>query len=283
MQTRWTRGWKRQAQWIWIAIIAVLMNALAPSISHALAAAEGNPAAFEICRADKSKPLPAPFLQMAPPTPVPSACRRPWCPACRSPSSPGSIHSCSTARRSRLRRGRRRARAGRLRTPDSVLQLRLEARSVIVSEVDMKTKFFAGAMALMSFAAAVQAQVTVNDPWVRATVPAAKASGAFMQIQSAQDARLVEVRSTVAGMAEIHQMGMENNVMKMQQVNGIDLPAGKTVELASGGYHIMLMQLKRQLKAGETVPLTLVVQKKDKKLETIELNVAVRPLTYSAK
>jgi periplasmic copper chaperone A len=147
----------------------------------------------------------------------------------------------------------------------------------------MKTKFFAGAMALMSFAAAVQAQVTVNDPWVRATVPAAKASGAFMQIQSAQDARLVEVRSSVAGMAEIHQMGMENNVMKMQQVNGIDLPAGKTVELASGGYHIMLMQLKRQLKAGETVPLTLVVQKKDKKLETIELNVAVRPLTYSAK
>ncbi|KQW87293.1 hypothetical protein ASC94_28260 [Massilia sp. Root418] len=64
MQTRWTTRWQRQAQWIWIAIIAVLMNALAPSISHALAAAEGNPAAFEICRADKSKPLPAPFLQM---------------------------------------------------------------------------------------------------------------------------------------------------------------------------------------------------------------------------
>ena len=72
-------------------------------------------------------------------------------------------------------------------------------------------------------------------------------------------------------------------MMKMQPVSGIDLPAGKPVDLASGGYHIMLMQLKRQLKEGETVPLTLVVQKKDKKLETIELNVAVRPLTYSAK
>lgn len=147
----------------------------------------------------------------------------------------------------------------------------------------MKTKFFAGAIALMSFAAAVQAQVTVKDPWVRATVPAAKASGAFMQIQSAQDARLVEVRSSVAGIAELHQMAMENNMMKMQQVDGIDLPAGKTVPLASGGYHIMLMQLKRQLKEGETVPLTLVVERKDKKRETIELNVAVRPLTYSAK
>ncbi|CAN7452566.1 copper chaperone PCu(A)C [Pseudoduganella sp. LjRoot289] len=144
----------------------------------------------------------------------------------------------------------------------------------------MNTKFFAALFAL-ALAAGAQAQVTVKDPWVRATVPAAKASGAFMQLQSAQDARLVEVRSSVAGVVEIHQMAMENNMMKMQQVDGIDLPAGKPVELASGGYHIMLMMLKRQLKEGETVPLTLVVQKKDKKLETVELNVAVRPLTYS--
>lgn len=147
----------------------------------------------------------------------------------------------------------------------------------------MKNKFLAGAAALsaLMFATCAVAQVTVKDPWVRATVPAAKASGAFMQLQSAQDARLVEVRSSVAGMVEIHQMAMENNMMKMQQVDGVDLPAGKPVALASGGYHIMLMMLKRQLKEGETVPLTLVVRNKDKKLETIELNVAVRPLTYS--
>jgi copper(I)-binding protein len=144
----------------------------------------------------------------------------------------------------------------------------------------MHTKYQAGAIALMFAAACAQAQVTVKDPWARATVPAAKASGAFMQLQSAQDARLVEVRSSVAAVAEIHQMAMENNMMKMQLVDGIDLPAGKTVELASGGYHIMLMQLKRQLKDGETVPLTLVVQKKDKKLETIEVNVPVRPISY---
>lgn len=146
----------------------------------------------------------------------------------------------------------------------------------------MKTTFFAGAaLSALMFATCAQAQVTVKDPWVRATVPAAKASGAFMQLQSAQDARLVEVRSSVAGMVEIHQMAMENNMMKMQQVDGVDLPAGKPVALASGGYHIMLMMLKRQLKEGETVPLTLVVRNKDKKLETIELNVAVRPLSYS--
>jgi copper(I)-binding protein len=144
----------------------------------------------------------------------------------------------------------------------------------------MKTQF-ASAFALMFAAACAQAQVTVKDPWIRATVPAAKATGAFMQLQSAQDARLIEVRSSVAGIAEIHQMAMENNVMKMEAVTGVDLPAGKPVALASGGYHIMLMQLKRQLKEGETVPLTLVVQKKDKQIETVEVNVAVRALTYS--
>ena len=146
----------------------------------------------------------------------------------------------------------------------------------------MKTQFLASAaLSALMFATCAQAQVIVTDPWVRATVPAAKASGAFMRLQSAQDARLVEVRSSVAGMVEIHQMAMDNNMMKMQQVDGIDLPAGKPVDLASGGYHVMLMMLKRQLKEGETVPLTLVVRKKDKKLETVELNVAVRPLTYT--
>ncbi|MES2263279.1 MAG: copper chaperone PCu(A)C [Pseudomonadota bacterium] len=143
----------------------------------------------------------------------------------------------------------------------------------------MKKQLFACASALL-LSAAAQAQVTVTNAWVRATVPAAKASGAFMQLQSAQDARLIEVRSGVAGMAELHQMAMENNVMKMQAVPGLDLPAGKPVQLASGGYHVMLMQLKRQLKEGETVPLTLVVQRKDKTLDTIELAVPVKALTY---
>jgi copper(I)-binding protein len=85
------------------------------------------------------------------------------------------------------------------------------------------------------------AQVTVKDPWVRATVPAQKATGAFMQITSAQDARLVEARSPVAGVVEVHEMVMEKEVMKMRAIKGLDLPAGKTVELKPGGYHVMLM------------------------------------------
>jgi len=67
----------------------------------------------------------------------------------------------------------------------------------------------------------------------------------------------------------------------MAPVDAIDLPAGKTVELASGGYHIMLMGLKRQLKEGETIPVTLVVEGKDKKRQSVEVQVPVRPLSYS--
>ena len=137
--------------------------------------------------------------------------------------------------------------------------------------------------ALMFAAFPVMAQVTVKDPWVRATVPAQKATGAFMQITSAQDARLVEARSPVAGVVEVHEMVMEKEVMKMRAMKGLDLPAGKTVDLKPGGYHVMLMDLKEQMKEGTTVPVTLVVESKDRKRSTVEVKAAVKPLTTPAK
>ena len=137
--------------------------------------------------------------------------------------------------------------------------------------------------ALMFAAFPVMAQVTVKDPWVRATVSAQKATGAFMQITSAQDARLVEAKSPVAGVVEVHEMVMEKDVMKMRAVKGLDLPAGKTVELKPGGYHIMFMDLKQQMKEGTTVPVTLVIEGKDKKRSTVEVKAAVKPLTTPAK
>jgi copper(I)-binding protein len=132
-----------------------------------------------------------------------------------------------------------------------------------------------------AFVLPAQAQVTVKDPWVRATVSAQKATGAFMQITSAQDARLVEARSPVAGVVEVHEMVMEKDVMKMRAVKGLDLPAGKTVELKPGGYHVMLMDLKEQMKEGATVPVTLVIEGKDKKRSTVEIKAPVKPLTSS--
>jgi hypothetical protein len=135
-----------------------------------------------------------------------------------------------------------------------------------------------------AFVLPAQAQVTVKDPWVRATVSQQMATGAFMQITSAQDARLVEVKSPVAGIVEIHEMAMDKDVMKMRALpNGLDLPAGKTVELKSGGYHVMLMDLKRQMKEGDSVPMTLVVEGKDKKRTTIEVKAPVKPLATASK
>jgi copper(I)-binding protein len=104
-----------------------------------------------------------------------------------------------------------------------------------------------------------------------------------MQITSAQDARLVEARSPVAGVVEVHEMVMEKDVMKMRAIKGLDLPAGKTVELKPGGYHVMLMDLKEQMKEGATVPVTLVIEGKDKKRSTIEVKAPVKPLTTPAK
>jgi copper(I)-binding protein len=145
-------------------------------------------------------------------------------------------------------------------------------------------KHLIGAAVLAALSSAVSlsahAQVVVKDAWARATVPAAKASGAFMQVESKGDARLVDVRTPLAT-AELHQMAMQDNRMSMAHVAAIDLPAGKPVALAPGGYHVMLMGLKQQLKEGDVVPLTLVVEHKGGKRENVEVQVLVRPLTYS--
>jgi hypothetical protein len=133
-------------------------------------------------------------------------------------------------------------------------------------------------LAALLVTAAAQAQVSVKGAWVRATVPQQKSTGAFMQIISAKDARLVEARSPVAGIVEIHEMAMVGDVMKMRAVEALDLPAGKAVELKPGGYHVMLMDLKGQVKDGDQVPLTLVVQGRDGKRQTLEIKAAARPL-----
>jgi copper(I)-binding protein len=137
-------------------------------------------------------------------------------------------------------------------------------------------------LATALFSTSALAQVTVLDPWVRATVPQQKAAGAFMRVQSATAARLVGVSTPVAGRAELHEMAMENNTMRMRQVDAIDLPAGKAVNLASGGYHVMFFDLKRQLKEGETVPVTLIVQDAAKKSSSVTVEAKVQPMSYVA-
>ena len=131
-------------------------------------------------------------------------------------------------------------------------------------------------------AGAAQAQVSVKDPWVRATVPQQQATGAFMQITAAKDTRLVSVSSPLTPNAEVHEMAMQDNIMRMRQVPSIELPAGKSVDLKPGGYHVMFMNLKAQVKAGDTVPITLVFEDKAGRRETVEIKAPVRPLNSGA-
>lgn len=119
--------------------------------------------------------------------------------------------------------------------------------------------------------------VDVQGAWVRATVPGQSGTGGFMSLRSPTAAlQLVGFSTPVAGTAELHEMAMDGNVMRMRPVDGLDLPAGQTVELKPGGHHLMLMALKRPLTAGSTVPLVLRFKTPDGKLLEQKVAVPVR-------
>jgi len=140
--------------------------------------------------------------------------------------------------------------------------------------------------ALVVFALGASAQVDVKNAWARATVKGQMATGAFMLITAKEGTKLVGGSSPVAGVTQVHEMKMEGGVMKMAEVKGgLDLPAGKTVELKPGGYHVMLMDLKEPLAKDSTVPLTLVFKdaKGVESKQELKLPVAMTaPAAYSA-
>ena len=145
----------------------------------------------------------------------------------------------------------------------------------------MKLQAFIATLALTSTTLYAQS-VEVKDAWVRASVQGQMATGAFMKLKSKDGAQLVSVSTPVAGVAEVHEMKMEGDVMKMRAVPALDLPAGKTVELKPGGYHVMLMDLKTALKKDSTVPLTLVFKDAKGVQSTLALKVpvAVMPMAH---
>lgn len=142
----------------------------------------------------------------------------------------------------------------------------------------MKPSSFLVAAALCGTLGVAQAATTVADAWVRGTVPQQQASGAFMRITSAEGGKLVAVTSPVAATVEVHEMKMDGGVMKMGAVPSLELPAGQAVELKPGGYHVMLMGLKHQLKGGDQVPLTLTIEGKGGQKETLQVTAPVKAL-----
>jgi len=141
----------------------------------------------------------------------------------------------------------------------------------------------AAALSALTLASlAVQAQVSVKEPWVRATVAQQKATGAFMQITGTEPARLIEVKSKAARIVEIHEMRMEGDRMMMKAVAGLDLVPGKPLELKPGGYHVMLMDLVQPVNAGDKVPLTLVIEGRDGKRSSVEVSAEARAMNAAA-
>jgi periplasmic copper chaperone A len=131
----------------------------------------------------------------------------------------------------------------------------------------------------LSGALAAHAQVAVDQPWVRGTVAAQKATGAFMSLKSDKPVSLVSVASPAAKIVELHEMRMENNVMKMQAVSKLDIIPGKSTELKPGGYHVMLIDLVKPLSKGDSVPLTLEFKDADGKSSKQEIKAEVLDLT----
>jgi copper(I)-binding protein len=129
----------------------------------------------------------------------------------------------------------------------------------------------------MVLVAGVQAQtVEVKNAWVRATVQGQKATGAFMQITAPAASTLISVSTPVAGVAEVHEMKMDGDVMRMRPLaKGLELPAGKAVQLQPGGYHLMLMDLKLPLQKDMTIPVTLTLQDSKGVQSSQELRVPV--------
>jgi copper(I)-binding protein len=132
----------------------------------------------------------------------------------------------------------------------------------------------AAALTLLPTAHA-QPAVDIQGAWVRASVPGQSGTGAFMKITSRTGARLVGAASPVAGVAEVHEMRMDGDVMRMRAIAGLDLPAGTAVELKPGGMHVMLMDLKSALAKGSTVPLTLTFADAKGAQSRLELQVPV--------
>ena len=139
----------------------------------------------------------------------------------------------------------------------------------------MKFPMLSVALALICGAAHAQT-VEVKDAWVRTSVQGQKSTGAFMKITAKENMKLVSASSPVAGVVEVHEMKMEGDIMKMRAVTGgLDLPAGKTVALSPGGYHVMMMDLKAALPKDSTVPLTLVFKDAKGVESKVELKVPV--------
>ena len=129
---------------------------------------------------------------------------------------------------------------------------------------------------LLTGAAHAADLVKVLNPWARATVPGQTVGGVYMEIVARENLRLVSVKSTAAETAQVHQMKMENGMMRMRAVPFLELPAGKPVRLEPGGYHVMLFDLKHSLVTGQKLKLELTFEDAAKRRHRVPVEAMIR-------
>jgi copper(I)-binding protein len=129
---------------------------------------------------------------------------------------------------------------------------------------------------LLASAAHTADVVKIVDPWARATVPGQKVGGVYMEIIAREDLRLTGIKTGVAESAQVHQMKIENGMMRMRAVPFLQLPAGKPVKLEPGGYHIMLYDLRRSLVSEQELTLELTFEDAAKQQHRVPIKVVVR-------
>lgn len=142
----------------------------------------------------------------------------------------------------------------------------------------------AAAITLPLPALASETDLTIADAYVRMVPPGTPNTAAFMTIvnNGTSDRKLIKAESPLARRGELHTHLNDQGMMRMRQVAEIEIKAATQTELKPGGYHVMLMDLKEQVKEGATVPVTLVIEGKDKKRSTVEVKASIKPLTTAA-
>ena len=139
-----------------------------------------------------------------------------------------------------------------------------EARAAEMTTIAQAQMEHGGQSAVSGVATYKLGDLTVTSPWTRATPGGSKIAGGYLKITNNGSSvdRFVGTKSDVSDRVEIHEMSMSDSVMKMRPLpNGLEIKPGETVELKSGGYHLMFMDLKQPLKPGDTFKATLQFEK----------------------
>lgn len=131
-------------------------------------------------------------------------------------------------------------------------------------------------LAFLLSACEVNNRVAVIDSWARASVPGQSVGAAYMTFISADDSTFVRAETPIASSVEIHSMTMDNGVMKMRMLPELPLKAGKEEKLAPGGFHLMLFDLKKQLKVGEQLEIKLTFRDVSGKITQQTLTLPIK-------